>query len=485
MAKKDRKSDAAYVPSQTSGNGPRPKQQYDGGNTSSSVWLIMFLITAGTGAGFYYFFEEMKSANEALLVQLEQVTKELNSVSSFRSEANKMREEISALSSLHKSLKELETKQSELVGSIQTLSKDSKSMQSGLHENSREITALNEKQTETKQFITDIQTQFSDLSGNVKLFSENLDKFQSSQSEQSEKIEIIIEQQSTTNDAVEGLRNKVAQVETKASGEIRDFLAVVDANMEGITNDISRLSAQDQSYEQQNNKLEENLKLVQNKFANLEEKVKQSEDSSLAKHAEAKDLVLKVEEKVSAIQQTGARHMNDLTREVEEIKRSSGGLKQANEDMKNLVKDEVANSVSGVVSELQRFKGTFDILSTRQEGFEESVKSLELKSLTASDVNEMRSEIATLTDQAAKSNEAFLGVKNAIDQSGSSIEAKISTLTGHVRASKDDVSAMRDEVTSMNEAVLRIKAQADQAQAIADNVNADLNALKDQLKQKV
>lgn len=44
---------------------------------------------------------------------------------------------------------------------------------------------------------------------------------------------------------------QVAASQEKSSSEIRDVLAVVDTNLEGITNDISRLSASDQSHDQQ------------------------------------------------------------------------------------------------------------------------------------------------------------------------------------------------------------------------------------------
>lgn len=56
----------------------------------------------------------MKDNNQALIQQLDQVTKELNQVSSFNADAAKIKEDLAALSSLHKTVQDFENKVSRL-----------------------------------------------------------------------------------------------------------------------------------------------------------------------------------------------------------------------------------------------------------------------------------------------------------------------------------------------------------------------------------
>ncbi|CAK8688453.1 unnamed protein product [Clavelina lepadiformis] len=53
---------------------PAPVKSIPPSNTSSgnsSVWFMIFLISIGCGVSFYFFFEEMRAANQVLIVQLD------------------------------------------------------------------------------------------------------------------------------------------------------------------------------------------------------------------------------------------------------------------------------------------------------------------------------------------------------------------------------------------------------------------------------
>ncbi|XP_076812138.1 uncharacterized protein LOC143459060 [Clavelina lepadiformis] len=467
---------------------PAPVKSIPPSNTSSgnsSVWFMIFLISIGCGVSFYFFFEEMRAANQVLIVQLDDMKAKVLDLSKSQ---QTLAAEIATTKSSSDVTEKMTAMQKE-VNSLQHAIKSTQSSVSGIGEKiEQDQDSLGHKiekfESRLEQLGKEMTSQQGKASADFRSLSDTVSKLQAGVSETSLELESFIEVHQVTTKSLPDLAKLMDDIE-KLKSRMSDSFAVADTNLEGLAKDISRVQSMFQPYEDKIASMQAEISSFQSSVNKFDANSKQSEVSLRDRLAQfetgSRNFEEDLSEKIKLLEKTLTQQVSDLTVQTVNAKQVAEGVRTSLDEIRSNMKSNIADALSSVKNDLKIVKEISDEVVVKQRQAEMDIAKLNIKSENDNALTNVQAEMTSLNQKVSEAAQNYAKVDGLINQTERKLVSQISTLTEHVRASKNDVASMRNDALVISEAVNQLRNDVQIAKATSDSLGAKINNYKDEM----
>ncbi|CAK8688454.1 unnamed protein product [Clavelina lepadiformis] len=271
----------------------------------------------------------------------------------------------------------------------------------------------------------------------------------------------------------------------KLKSRMSDSFAVADTNLEGLAKDISRVQSMFQPYEDKIASMQAEISSFQSSVNKFDANSKQSEVSLRDRLAQfetgSRNFEEDLSEKIKLLEKTLTQQVSDLTVQTVNAKQVAEGVRTSLDEIRSNMKSDIADALSSVKNDLKIVKEISDEVVVKQRQAEMDIAKLNIKSENDNALTNVQAEMTSLNQKVSEAAQNYAKVDGLINQTERKLVSQISTLTEHVRASKNDVASMRNDALVISEAVNQLRSDVQIAKATSDSLGAKINNYKDEM----